>query len=221
MTSVWEEHPRRRAPDFTSQSAGFRTQTTRECRRRREFYTPLPESTTTNGAAAGRRPARRGGGGAARRRAARTAAGLKAMRVDGNGLKARWGAEEGARQGAFAARPRKSTSKQPSGGGSEPRGTGTARARAPPVWHLPPAITPLVAAVVFRSSRRRPCAKTVDLNTVHTRHPSAEACVASVREVSQAPRRRRRCVALRRAAAAATATELRPRRLPRACACAC
>ena len=42
-----------------------------------------------------------------------------------------------------------------------------------------------------------------------------------VRVVSRAPRRRRRCVALRRAAAAATATELRPRRRPCACACAC
>ena len=81
------------------------------------FFTPLPESTTTNGAAAGRLPARRGGGGGARRRAARPAAVLKAMRVDGNGLKARWGAEEGARQGAFAARPREATPKQPSGGG--------------------------------------------------------------------------------------------------------
>ena len=79
------------------------------------LFTPLPESTTTNGATAGRRPARRGGGGAARRRAAHPAAVLKAMRVDGNGLKARWGAEEGARQGAFAARPRETTPKQPSG----------------------------------------------------------------------------------------------------------
>ena len=65
MASAWGERHRRRAPDFTSQSAGFRTQTTRECRRRRAFSTPLPKSTTTNGAAAGRRPARRGGGGAA------------------------------------------------------------------------------------------------------------------------------------------------------------
>ena len=117
MASAWGERHRRRAPDFTSQSAGFRTQTTLECRRRRVFFTPLPESTTTNGAAAGRLPARRGGGGGARRRAARPAAVLKAMRVDGNGLKARWGAEEGARQGAFAARPREATPKQPSGGG--------------------------------------------------------------------------------------------------------
>ena len=99
------------------------------------------------------------------------------MRVDGNGLKARWGAEEGARQGAFAARPREATPKQPSGKKSEPRGTGAARARAPPVWHLPPAITPLVAAVVSRSSRRRPCANTVGLNAAHARHPSAAACV--------------------------------------------
>ena len=60
---------------------------------------------------------------------------------------------------------------------SEPRGTGAARARAPPVWHLPPAITPLVAAVVSRSSRRRPCANTVGLNAAHARHPSAAACV--------------------------------------------
>ena len=55
MASAWGERHRRRAPDFTSQSAGFRTQTTRECRRRRAFSTPLPKSTTTNGAAAGRR----------------------------------------------------------------------------------------------------------------------------------------------------------------------
>ncbi len=64
---------------------------------------------------------------------------------------------------------------------SEPRGhargTGAARARAPPVWHLPPAITPLVAAVVSRSSRRRPCANTVGLSAAHARHPSAAACV--------------------------------------------
>ena len=61
------------------------------------------------------------------------------------------------------------------GGGREPRGTSAARARAPPVWHLPPAITPLVAAVVSRSSRRRPCAKTAGLNAAHARHPSAAA----------------------------------------------
>ena len=65
MASAWGERHRRRAPDFTSQSAEFRTQITRECRRRRPFSTPLPKRTTTNGAAAGRRPARRGGGGAA------------------------------------------------------------------------------------------------------------------------------------------------------------
>ena len=47
MASAWGERHRRRAPDFTSQSAGFRTQTTRECRRRRGFLTPLPETTTT------------------------------------------------------------------------------------------------------------------------------------------------------------------------------
>ena len=62
-------------------------------------------------------------------------------------------------------------------GKSEPRGTGAARTRAPPVWHLPPAIPPLVAAVVSRSSRRRPCANTVGLNAAHARHPSAAACV--------------------------------------------
>ena len=54
MASAWGERHRRRAPDFTSQSAGFRTQTTCECRRRRAFSTPLPKRTTTNGAAAGR-----------------------------------------------------------------------------------------------------------------------------------------------------------------------
>ena len=65
----------------------------------------------------------------------------------------------------------------PQGGKSEPRGTGAARARAPPVWYLPPAITPLVAAVVSRSSRRRPCANTVGLNAAHARHASAAACM--------------------------------------------
>ena len=62
-------------------------------------------------------------------------------------------------------------------GKSEPRGTGAARTRAPPVWHLPPTIPPLVAAVVSRSSRRRPCANTVGLNAAHARHPSAAVCV--------------------------------------------
>ena len=38
MASAWGERHRRRAPDFTSQSAGFRTQTTLECRRRRGFF---------------------------------------------------------------------------------------------------------------------------------------------------------------------------------------
>ena len=85
MASAWGERHRRRAPDFTSQSAEFRTQITRECWRRRPFSTPFPKRTTTNGAAAGRRPARRGGGGAARlqRRAPRPrllAAFFKAMR---------------------------------------------------------------------------------------------------------------------------------------------
>ena len=74
MASAWGERHRRRAPDFTSQSAGFRTQTTRECRRRRGFLTPLPESTTTNGAATAAGPvvvgaaAARGGARRARRR---------------------------------------------------------------------------------------------------------------------------------------------------------
>ena len=82
MESAWGERHRRRAPDFASQSAGFRTQTAHECRRRRAFSTPLPKSTKTNGAAAGRRPARRGGGGAAfaAARAAPPAAVFKAMR---------------------------------------------------------------------------------------------------------------------------------------------
>ena len=44
MASAWGERHRRRAPDFTSQSAGFRTQTTRECRRRRAFSTPLTKA---------------------------------------------------------------------------------------------------------------------------------------------------------------------------------
>ena len=56
-------------------------------------------------------------------------------------------------------------------------GTGAAHARAPLVWYLPPAITPLVAAVVSSSSCRRPCAKTVDLNGARSSHPSAAACV--------------------------------------------
>ena len=217
MASAWGERHRRRAPDFTSQSAGFRTQTTLECRRRRVFFTPLPESTTTNGAAAGRLPARRGGGGGARRRAARPAAVLKAMRVDGNGLKARWGAEEGARQGAFAARPREATPKQPSGGGGRtPRDrrrarTSAARLASPTRHHAP-------------CRRRR--ISLVASSTVR-KHGRSECCAREaperrgVRVVSRAPRRRRRCVALRRAAAAATATELRPRRRPCACACAC
>jgi hypothetical protein len=42
MASAWgERHRRMRAPDFTSQSAGFRTQTTRECRRRRARFLRL------------------------------------------------------------------------------------------------------------------------------------------------------------------------------------
>ena len=186
---------------------------TLECRRRREFFTPLPESTTTNGAAAGRRPARRGGGGGARRRAARPAAGLKAMRVDGNGLKARWGAVEGARQGAFAARPREATPKQPSGGGKRtPRDrrrarTSAARLASPTRHHAP-------------CRRRR--ISLVASSTVR-KHGRSECCAREaperrgVRVMSRAPRRRRRCVALRRAAASATATELRPRRRPCAC----
>ena len=58
------------------------------------------------------------------------------------------------------------------------------------------------------------------------KHGRSECCAREaperrgVRVVSRAPRRRRRCVALRRAAAAATATELRPRRRPCACASA-
>ena len=54
MASAWGKRHRRRAPDFTSQSAGFRTQTTCVCWRQRAFSTV--RSTKTNRAAAGRRP---------------------------------------------------------------------------------------------------------------------------------------------------------------------
>ena len=80
MASAWGERHRRRAPDFTSQSAEFRTQITRECRRRRPFSTPLPKRTTTNGAAARRPPARPSWG---RRRRARSMARSGARRAPG------------------------------------------------------------------------------------------------------------------------------------------
>ena len=158
MASAWGERHRRRVADFTSHSAGFRIQTTREAGADGKFSTPLP--TTTNGAAAGRRPARHGGGGAARRRAVRPAAVLKAMRVDGNRLKSRWGVEEGARQGAFAAQPRKTTPQYSSRKKAPPYGQAPrAHERRPSGISHPPArpVPPpsyLVRRVVGRAQKR-------------------------------------------------------------------